>query len=194
MDSYKNACNALEKELEKATRLVYPAMAITLLEMGWSYKRLDTTCVGMSEVLDDLSKSDKSCIQMCDEEVGIELMCEDSDKHWYELTYLSQKNWEEYLEKHNNKVCRGYLIAVKNAQKKWCIPQMYATVFTALNRKYNFSYEWMCQLYERMNEVIHEVEFDTKRMDIMLAEKTSLRFLYGAEIKFERIKNGKKGV
>ena len=145
----------------------------------------------MREVLENMGNDeneDKSLIQLCDEEVGIELMCENSDKHWYELPYLFTDNWNEYLEKHDYKVQKSWLIAVKQAQKKWCIPMMYATVFVALYRKYHFTHEWLTKLYIRMDEIIHEISFDTKQMDKLLADKTGLKFISGNEIRFECIK------
>lgn len=189
--AYYKSVKHLDVELERATKLVYPAMAIALREKGWSDKRLDTTCTGMREVLENMGNDeneDKSLIQLCDEEVGIELMCESSDKHWYELPYLFTDNWEAYLEKHNGKVQKAWLIAVKQAQKKWVIPMMYATVFVALYRKYHFTHEWLTKLYIRMDEIIHEVNSDTVKMSGLLAYKTGLRFISGNEIRFERIK------
>lgn len=188
MDAYKKAVMELEKALEEATRLVYPAMALALNDLGWSNKKIEKTCESMAAVLSDIPE-DKSLIQLLDEETGIELMCENSDLHWYELTYLNEASWNDYLRKHNGRVSRAYMIQVKMAQKKWCIPMMYATVFVALYRKYHFTHEWLIKLYTRMDEIIHEVNMNTDLMEKLLEEKTGLKFISGKEIKFEYVRS-----
>ena len=186
MDAYKKALIDLEKALEEATRLVYPAMALALNDLGWSNKKIEKTCESMAAVLSDIPE-DKSLIQLLDEETGIELMCENSDRHWYELTYLNEASWNEYLRKHNGRVSRAYMIQVKMAQKKWCIPMMYATVFMGLIRAFNYKHRWISQLYGNMDKYLHDVDFDVQKIDQLIRSRLGMYLKYGVDIGFEYV-------
>ena len=103
-DALKNAMKANAKQTEELAKKIYACMAIELYKDGWRDKRLENMCKSIRGVYDDLKQEDKSAVEILAEETGVELMSENSNKHWYEVPYLNGKVWDDYLEKHMNKV------------------------------------------------------------------------------------------
>lgn len=177
MDALKNADIALQKEVDRSIDIVFRCMALALHKYdGWSNKRIDKLSAEIDGVIKDVSSQDKSVVQICDEETGIEIQCGDG-KHWYDLPYLNTVAWENYLKKNNNRVSRGYLIACRNAQVKWTKPQIYASVLIAMHRLCGFGYERLARLSRQMVEIEQEYNSNAKLLDDALETALGIRLI-----------------
>lgn len=181
-DALKNAMKANAKQTEELAKKIYACMAIELYKDGWRDKRLENMCKSIRGVYDDLKHEDKSAVEILAEETGVELMSENSNKHWYEVPYLNGKVWDDYLEKHMNKVNKAYLVAVQLKMRDWIRPQIYATVFTALHRLYGYGDKRIADMYRRMYGFEQEKNFDAGAVIKELEELTGLTVRIDEEV------------
>lgn len=194
-DALLKAKKELEAEGEKNLDIIYRAMALALGEDGWSIKRLEKVRDEIHELIEQLAGVDKSVVQICFEETGIDLRPEDAEKGWYELTYLNGSEWDKWLEEHKNmpmKMLRMYTIRAQQKMKMWIRPQLYASIIIAMHRLYGYGSERAARLYSRMYEIEKAAGFDIKKLDEELAKKRKIRMIRnkGERFYFEVIKDG----
>lgn len=150
----------LEKELMYRSKLNFSAFALVMYRKhGFRKARLNTVLNECIDSFHECSKTnEKSMVQMCDEETGIELQCGDG-KHWYDLPYLNHEVWDKQMPSQEK------LIAIMIAEKKWIEAQVNAGILIAMHRLHGWGYERLAQLYADMQEIlINEVHFKDKEI------------------------------
>lgn len=194
MASAFSVANKITKDkTDKAMKDIYSAMAIELHKDGWGIKRLKKLCEELKGVFDDLENEDKSAIQILDEETGVEMMAEDCTKHYYELSFLDGKIWEENKKKLKPKAYNAYATIAQQRMKDWVRLQVYATIFIGLHRLYGYSHKRINDLYVRMYELEQEHDFDTKKIDDALRKALSLTLVKIKDHTIEFMKVGENG-
>lgn len=159
----------INNEYDIALNTIYRGVALALMDDGWGLIRLNKLLDSCQTVFDDLGENDKSVVQMLDEETGVELMSVDNKKHWYEVTYLSEKRWQQYMEE--NKLNPAYLLAARAKMLKWCRPQVYATILLALNRYYGYKSEKIGKIYAKAAGYEEKYMFKWKSMEAELQKR-----------------------
>lgn len=145
----------LRIEVDKQLDIMYHALAIVLYRYhSWSTEQIfDLVAKTSQEVWKECASfKNKSIIQMVDEELGIELMSEDKNQHWWDVFFLSDK-FEEGLE---NNMDINQWIAMRQGEIKWTSAQIMGTVLMSLHRKENWGVDALGKLFREMEDIKHD--------------------------------------
>lgn len=193
-NALKAARRKLDQEADKQIEIIFRALAIALGEEGWSLKRLEKVSNEVHEFVNELSKVDKSAVQICEEETGVCLIPEGIDKSWEELTFLNGEVWDKFIEEHRKimkpQTFKAYVIRAQQKMLVWVRPQFYASVIVAMHRLYGYGSERAARLYARMYEIEKAAGMDPKKLDDELARTRKIRMKRpaGERFYFEAVK------
>ena len=129
--------------------ITYCAASIAMWEaLGWRKKRILGVLEETADAWHECAGSDKSMVQMLDEETGVELQI-GNGKSWKELGYL---NGEAYADMCRN-MTQKKMLYVQARQLQWIPAQVIACMFLGLHRKQGFGAERLERLYGQMEDV-----------------------------------------
>ena len=144
MDAMKKAEKELDEESERAMQLGFYRSILTLSRVfGWKKLRIERFLDNAANVYTECRTGDKSLIQMCDEETGIEVRNE-ADESYLDTPYLCQEKWDRERARYDKmpyKMQRAYIISVRQHMKKWMYAQVMASIILALHRKEGWGHE-----------------------------------------------------
>lgn len=138
----KKAEEEMDKECEIQTDLVYAAGILTLhREFDWTGDQICEYFHAQEDVYDECAETNKkSMIQMCAEEVGIDMAIEETDTPWQEIIFLNPEFDEQTLTEKQ-------WLYMRIQQKKWVRAQILACFMLTAGRKYNFEEEDLEKLF-----------------------------------------------
>ena len=161
--AYDNAFNKLDQEIEEQTELIYSAAAIALATYwDWGAVRINRLFHYSQDAVDEcaMQGNSVSLVQMFDKECNIDLVEEITGKDWRELDYLNpdanKYNWETMTPPQK--------IYMRQRQAKWIRPTMLAAMGLGLHRKEGFGFERLSRLFNQINEVSFEYNWDRKAL------------------------------
>lgn len=148
--------------------LVYSAFLIALSRYGWGQKKIYNTlkrCEAYWNVC--ASSEDLSMLQMCEDETGIEIKCDDNSS-WHDLWYLNPKlPRPDYMSPAQE-------IYKRNRQIKWLGAQVTACAVYTMHRRYGWGMQRISRLITDMNDIRHEYKDNPKRLAAMCKEATGI--------------------
>lgn len=156
--AYQKAMEALEREGRKQCFVLYGATAMAL----WKHwEKRQNTITRLFDITSEVwqtcaSTNEKSMIEMCETETGIEVQCGDG-KSWENLLYLNGRLPETPLT-------NAQMVYMRQQQKKWIAPQVMACLMVALHRKYGFGYDRLVRIYAQIKEIEYEFDSDEKKI------------------------------
>lgn len=155
--NYNKAMAELQESINRAGYILFPSLALALYEeFGWKKEHISRVLKVCQAVWIECSETvGVSMVQMCYDETGISVT-NDSGKDFEELSYLSEKYWQE-AKKHNHFKTRDqeliYLATVRRKQSEWMEAVITSGIFLAMHRREGFGYDRNMRLYERMRTV-----------------------------------------
>ena len=155
----KKARVELDKEIDKQNSLINAAGTLVFARSyGWDDNQIVEFYRSQEEVYEECGKTlNKSLIQMCSEETGIDLIREESDVTWEDLYYLNPDFGVVELTPHQ-------ILYMTMQQKKWVRADLLAAFVLTAKRKYNFDEDELGELFVGIMEVLREYEGDIKRL------------------------------
>lgn len=156
--AYRRSTAALEEEGRKQCFLMYGASGIVLWRY-WNKKRL-----AISRLFDISGQvwhacaqtNEKSMIQMCEAETGIEVQRGDG-KSWKDLPYLNAT-----LD--TGKMSNAQWTYMRQQQVKWIAPQVMACIMISLHRKWGFGFDRCGRFYSQVEQVEQEYGNDPRKI------------------------------
>lgn len=155
---FQKSTAAIDDEGRKQCFIMYGASAIVL----WKYHSRKQLAISRlfkvsREVWHECTlTSEKSMIQMCEQETGIEIRNE-SGKSWRDLPYLNGS-----LDP--GKMTGAQWVYMRQQQVKWVAPQVMACIMIALHRKWGFGFDRCARFYSQVEEVKQEFGGDPDRI------------------------------
>ncbi|MBQ0112442.1 MAG: hypothetical protein KBT03_04850 [Bacteroidales bacterium] len=180
--------NRVKKADEKLTRyaqiemdLVYFGTCIVLnKDYGWQKKRLKRLVDVAGEIFTECSGMDKSLVEMCQDETGIEFRNRKGES-WEEKPYLSTAVWGKMQDKFYSMprhMQQAWMIRMKKCQEDWMRAQIMASVAMALHRKELWGYSRISKFVQLVEESIADFNDDNRAMLEEVNTRTGLRYSY----------------
>lgn len=143
----------LNRECDKQSALLMVAATLTLhKQFNWNEDKICEYFHFQEDVCDECAETtQKSMIQMCSEEVGIDMVREESNTGWEELRYLNPEFEDIEL------TAQQYLY-MRMQQRKWCRAQILALYMLTAKRKYNFDEDELGELFTGIMSALREHE------------------------------------
>lgn len=160
----------LEAEMDKQSKLNFSALMLVLYrEYGYRSERLSNVLRESLNAFDECSEAqdEKSMIQMLEEETGIEIQSGDG-KSWRDLPYLNNQAWDGVPFSAPKR------IAMRQAQMKWIKPSVNAGILLAMHRLYGFGHDRCARLYQQMEEVLGDYNYEIKTVIEKCKEETGV--------------------
>ena len=167
----------LSLEMKKQQDLQYTSAAMVLKnDFGWETPKIRELFVVSGKIWDECgADSNKSVLSMLDDETGVAMTLEDG-KCYDEYDFLA--------ESHPNAVWRitpGYLVAIRNAQIKWCGACVLGALFLALHRFDGWDYVRLMDFQEKIDTMQRDYNYDTKKMLSDAEDKAGIKMLWGGK-------------
>ena len=142
------ALAALNKEADRQARMMYPAAVLALWnEFRWRqdriFKRLSKCDEAAGECIE--YGTDKSMLEMLEDETGIEMTIYGYDKSYHEIPYLSKDAWD------GKPPTRQEILYMRVRQKKWLGPLILANLCLGLHRSDGFGPERIQRFIEAVD-------------------------------------------
>lgn len=159
MKALMKASRDLDREADKQNSLVSAATALALHRIyKWNDNQVCEFFNAQVDVYVECSATlEKSMIQMCSEEAGVDLIREESDVTWEDLYYLNPEFEIVELEPQQ-------LLYMRFQQMKWCRAQIMAGVILTAKRKYDFDDDALGELFIGISEILKEYEGNIDRL------------------------------
>lgn len=144
----------LEKEVDKQLDIMYHSLALALYRFhSWNTNQIfDLVAKTSQEVWSECAADKtKSMVQMVDEELGIELMSEDKNQHWWEVKFLTSS-----IDDDVEKMDVNQWIAMRQSQIRWVGAQIMGTVLMSLYRKEKWGVDALGRLFNEIEDIKHQ--------------------------------------
>lgn len=167
----KNALNRIEKEGVKQGSLMYSAAALALCR-HWNKKRtaIDRLFEQSWEIWNDCAKDqDRSMLQICEEETGIEIQNGDG-KSWHDLPYLNSSLDPGMMSE-------AQWLYMRQQQVKWVAPGIMACIIVTLHRRYGFRYDRCVRIHEQILAIEDEYGHDPQRLKEACRAETGINVI-----------------
>ena len=168
---FRRSTTAIDDEGRKQCFIMYGASAIVL----WKYHSRKQLAISRlfkvsREVWHECTlTNEKSMIQMCEQETGIEIRNE-SGKSWRDLPYLNGS-----LDP--GKMTGAQWVYMRQQQVKWVAPQIMACIMIALHRKWGFGFDRCARFYSQVEEVKQEFGGDPMKIQTACLELTGINVM-----------------
>lgn len=93
-------------------------------------------------------------IEMCEQETGVEVRNE-SGKSWRDLPYLNGQMIQ---------MSNAQAVYMRQRQAQWIPAQVMACLMIALHRKYGFGFERLSRIYQQIDSIRSEYDFNAERL------------------------------
>ena len=152
--AFQKATAALEEQGQKQCMLLYSATALALHRYWGKGKQ---TIISLFEITGEVwrtcaATNQKSMIQMCEEETGIEVQNE-SGKSWRDLPYLNSTLDQQ-------KLSNAQWVYMRHRQIEWIAPQVMACIMISLHRKYHFGFDRCSRIYQQIKDIEAQYNMD----------------------------------
>lgn len=178
---WRNASRELDKEYKKAEATMFNASILVLYrDYGFRKLRIERVLEKANAVFDECASSrQKSLVQMCDEQLGIELR-NDFNESYKDTPYLSDEDWnskkDQVLHKMTVLQQNCYLIRVRQKMKAWMFPQTMASVLLALHKKENWGAERVTEFASKVQAVREEFDNDIPSLKAAVLNKCGMEY------------------
>jgi hypothetical protein len=142
------ALTSLNKEADRQCRIMYPAAVLALWnEFGWRHDRITKRLCICDKVAGECIEhgTEKSMLDMLEEETGIEMTIYGYDKSFHEIPYLSKDAWD------GKPPTRQELLYIRTRQRKWLGPLILANLCLGLHRSDGFGPERIQRFIEAVD-------------------------------------------
>lgn len=162
------AIKKIMAEGRKQSYLHYSATALAL-SRNWNMKQ--AAIIKIFEAAREVMKEcegdiDKSMIQMCEAETGIEIQNGDG-RSWRDLAYLNSS-----LDM--GPLTQTKVLYMRQQQVKWVAPQIMACLLIAMHRKKGFGFERCQRLYQQVQEIIGDYDQNVDKIRKACLEETKV--------------------
>lgn len=166
----KRANKELEAEMKKQVRRIFPAAVVIFWGYGWRKLRIFRRLITVSEVWQECASyaTEKSMMQMLEDETGIEIRLQGYDKSFHELTYLDAKVWD------GHEPTIPELIYIRHQQKKWMAPQILSAICISLYRDEHMSIPKIAQFICEVDQYLLDHGDNPKEYAKQLTKKTEI--------------------
>lgn len=175
------ALQKLDKELmaecKKQILCVYGAAGIALgTQWGWGTRKIDALYELTWEIWNECGEygTDKSMLEMLEEETSIEMRLTENGRSYHEIDYLNGKLHMYKIEKMNMAQC----IMMRRGQIKWTTAIIQACLYLALHRKYGFGAQRIQRLVNQIFEIWAEENNDPKKIAERCREVTKINIIF----------------
>lgn len=166
--AYRKAYKKIAEESLRQCYLIYGAAGIALYR-HWNrkktaiYRLFDLSRQIWNECAQD---NNRSMIQMCEKETGIEIQNGDG-KSWKELPYLNS-------EIDTGMYTSAQLVYIRQQQVRWIAAQVTACILIALHRKYRFGFDRCSRFYGQIMDAQAECNMDPQKVREMCLAETGI--------------------
>jgi len=178
--AWRNVSKELDAECRRAETIIFNTSILVLYREGWRRLRIERFLEKANDVYGECASSlQKSLVQMCDEQLGIELR-NDSNESYKDTPYLSYEDWqnkkEQVLHKMNKVQQNCYIIRVRQKMISWMFPQIMASVLLALRKKENWGIDKIAEFASKVQEVRDQYNDEIKDIKAAVIEETGIEY------------------
>lgn len=182
-DRIQKADDVLTVKAQKELDVIYFGTCLILKEeYNWGklrIKRLIDVASGIFKECGDCG-TEKSLIQLCDEECRIEFRGPDGESY-KDTVYLGIEKWNEQKDKVFSmpwEMQKAYMVGVKAKMRKWMKPVIMSSVALALHRKEGWGFKRISTFITLLEQSIDKYKGNNKIMLKVVDEKVGLKYSY----------------
>lgn len=167
----KKADKALQDELNKQLGIIYPSAIIVLWnDYGWRKLRISRRLLTSQQLWEECAAhgTDKSMMQMLEDETGIEIRMTGCDNSFHEFSYLDGTKWDGRIP------TPAEAVYIKHRMLKWIAPQIMACLCLTMYRDEHMSIPKIAELINKVDAFRNEHGNNPKEYTRMMQELTGL--------------------
>lgn len=173
MNADKKLKRELSQETQRCVDINFRSAILALFRYKkWDDIQLKSFLTEMRCAFEEVSKTEKSSMQMLQEETGIELQNGDG-KHWYDLPYLNDYGWGNIKQ-----VTSEQVVYIRQQQKKWLKTSLMATILYVMYKMFGWTMEEDLQLIEWMNEIENECNNNAKQLNQKMIDEIGVSLIH----------------
>lgn len=165
---FEKSTDKLNKEGDRQNQLLLSSTAIAFYRYwGWDKDKINDLMYTIDEVWTECADDiEKSMVEMCEAETGIELQIGDG-KSWHDLHFLNSQ-----LDP--GRMTGAQWVYMRQQQLKWVAPTILAGILLALHRKYKFGYRRCSQIYAQILDIENEFGMDPMKLKAACLAETEV--------------------